>query len=70
MPPQAALKADDADRLVTAILKLANGANEVAGNLEGEITLPPKFDTEPGGAWEISAEAAGYSPSRIRIPAK
>lgn len=70
MPPQAALKPDDANQLVTAILALANGANEVTGNLEGEITLPPKFDTELGGAWEISAEAAGYSPSKIRIPAK
>lgn len=70
MPPQAALKADDADRLVTAILELANGANEVVGNLEGEITLPPKFNTELGGEWEISAESAGYSPSKIRIPAK
>jgi cytochrome c len=70
MPAQAALKPEDANRLVTAILALANGTNEVTGNLEGEITLPPKFDTELGGVWEISAEAPGYSPFKTRIPAK
>jgi cytochrome c len=70
MPPQAALKPDDADKLIAAILGLSQGISEAKGALEGTVQLAPEFGAEPGGAWEISAEAPGYSPARIRIAAK
>jgi len=70
MPPQIALKTQDADKLVAAILKLSEGISETNGTLKGTLQLSPKFDTQPGGAWEFSVEAEGYSPASIRIPAK
>ncbi len=70
MPPQVALKQEDADQLVAAILGLSDGISQVKGTLEGTLPLPPAYDAEPGGAWEISAEAPGYSPAKLRIPAK
>lgn len=70
MPPQVALKPDDADKLIAAILGLSVGMTETRGSLNGNIQLSPDFGAEPGGAWEISAEAPGYAPARTRIPAK
>jgi cytochrome c len=70
MPPQAALKLEDADKLIAAILGFSKGITETKGTLKGGIPLSPEFGAEPGGAWEISAEAPGYAPARTRIPAK
>jgi cytochrome c len=70
MPPQAALKPSDADTLIAAILGLSKGISEANGTLEGTVQLAPEFGAEPGGAWEISAEAPGYAPAKTRIPAK
>jgi len=70
MPPQVALKPEDADKLIAAILSLSAGMTETRGSLNGSIQLSPDFGAEPGGAWEISAEAPGYAPAKTRIPAK
>ena len=70
MPPQIALKAEDADKLIAAILGLSQGITETKGSLSGSLKLAEKSAAEPGGAWEISAEASGYSPAKLRIPAK
>jgi cytochrome c len=70
MPPQVALKPEDADKLIAAILGLSAGMTETRGTAGGNIRLAADFGAEPGGAWEISAEAPGYAPARTRIPAK
>ncbi|MES2439660.1 MAG: PQQ-dependent sugar dehydrogenase [Verrucomicrobiota bacterium] len=71
MPPQIALKDEDADTIVRSILGLAEGISETKGSLDGKITLAPKPATaEAGGAWEFSAEAPGYTTAKFRVPAK
>jgi cytochrome c len=70
MPPQVALKPEQADHLITAILSLSNGFSETKGALEGAIQLSSQGTAEAGGAWEIYAEAPGYSSARIRIAAE
>ncbi len=70
MPPQIALKQEDADKLVTAILGLSDGISETKGKLEGTLELAPKYEVQPGGAWEISVQAPGYAPAKTRVPAK
>jgi cytochrome c len=71
MPPQIALKSEDADTILRAILGLADGISEIKGSAEGKITLAPKPPTATaGGAWEFSAEAPGFTPAKVRIPAK
>ncbi len=70
MPPQIALKPEDSDKLVAAILGLSEGMSETSGSLEGSLKLAPKYDVPTGGAWEISAEAPGYSPAKLRIAAE
>ncbi len=70
MPPQIALKQEDADKLVAAILGLSDGMSQSKGSLEGTLALAPDYGAEPGGVWEISAEAPGYAPAKKRIPAK
>lgn len=71
MPPQIALKDDDAETIVRAILGLADGISETRGNPQGEIKLPPApGNAAPGGAWEITASAPGYSPAKLRLPAR
>jgi cytochrome c len=70
MPPQVALKSEDADLLIAAILGLGEGMTETRGSLSGNIRLSVDYGAEAGGAWEISAEAAGYAPARVRVPAK
>ena len=69
MPPQIAIKPEDADKVIAAILGLSKGMSETKATMEGSIQLAPKGDAQPGGAWEISAEAPGYSAARTRIPA-
>ncbi|MEY4245098.1 MAG: hypothetical protein RLZZ245_2683 [Verrucomicrobiota bacterium] len=70
MPPQIALKPEDASTLITAILGLATGISESKGTLGGTLELaPPPTPAEPGGAWEITAEAPGFTPAKLRIPA-
>jgi len=71
MPPQVALKDGDADKILHAILALSEGMSETKGTLEGQLQLCQKPEAaENGGAWEISAEAPGYSAAKVRIPAK
>lgn len=71
MPPQTALKDSDADTLLRAILGLAEGISETKGTLDGTLKLAPEPATAgPGGAWEFSAEAPGFTPAKFRIPAK
>jgi len=70
MPPQVALKSKDADKLVAAILNISQGISETKGLVNGAITLSPQGNAEAGGAWEIYAEAPGYSSARIRIAAE
>ncbi len=70
MPPQIALSEAHSDKIVRAILNLSDGISETADTLEGELQLSPQFGDHTGGAWEISAEAPGYSPRKTRIPAK
>lgn len=71
MPAQVALKEADAETLVSAVLGLAAGVSEVQGQLSGKLTLAPApANPEPGGAWEFTAEAPGYTAARFRIPAR
>lgn len=71
MPPQAAVKDEDADKILRAILGLAEGISETRGSTDGKIQLAPKPDgAQPGGAWEFSAEAPGYTTAKFRVPAK
>lgn len=70
MPPQVALKPDDSDKLVAAILGLSKGITQTSGTLKGSIKVAAKENLESGGAWEISAEAPGYSSFRTRVPGK
>ena len=70
MPPQIALKDEDADTILRSILGLADGISQTHGSLEGKITLAPKPANAPeGGAWEFTAEAPGYTPAKFRVPA-
>lgn len=71
MPPQAAVKDEDAQKILTAILGLAEGMSETKGTANGTIRLAPTpAAVQQGGAWEFSAEAAGYVAAKFRIPAK
>ncbi|RYD42576.1 MAG: hypothetical protein EOP85_11080, partial [Verrucomicrobiaceae bacterium] len=71
MPPQIALKDEDADTIVRAILGLADGISETKATADGKVTLAPKPEkVEAGGAWEFSATAPGYTAAKFRIPAK
>lgn len=70
MPPQA-ISEEEAQKIVKAVLGLANGMSSVQGKLTGDLPLPASTpELQAGGAWEISAEAPGYQPARIRIPAR
>ena len=71
MPPQIALKDQDSNTILRAILGLADGISQTHGSLDGKITLAPKPATAgDGGAWEFSAEAPGYTPAKFRIAAR
>jgi hypothetical protein len=44
---------------------------ETRGVDQGKLELaPPPAGAEPGGAWEITAEAPGHTAAKARIPAK
>ncbi|QTN30957.1 PQQ-dependent sugar dehydrogenase [Akkermansiaceae bacterium] len=70
MPPQVALKPEDSGKLIAAILGLSKGISEARGTLQGSIKLSPQGESQPGGAWEFSAEAPGFSAARIRVAAQ
>jgi cytochrome c len=71
MPPQIAVTDAEAERMVRAILALADGMGETRGTLNGQLQLAtPVDDAAPGGAWEITAEAPGFATARLRLPAK
>jgi cytochrome c len=71
MPPQIALKNEDADTILRSIFSLAECISESHGCLDGKIILAPKpAIATDGGAWEFSAEAPGFTPARLRIAAK
>lgn len=71
MPPQVAINDADAETLLRAILGLADGISETKATLTGKITLAPAPDSvQPGGGWEFSAEAPGFTAVRFRMPAK
>jgi cytochrome c len=70
MPPQA-LTDPEADKILEAVLALADGASVERGKVEGKLTLPAAPGAaEPGGAWEPIAEAPGMLPARLRLPAR
>lgn len=71
MPPQAALKDEDAEKILQAILGLAKGFSETKGKDAGEIRLAEDpGNAGSGGAWEFSAEAPGFTSAKFRLPAK
>jgi cytochrome c len=71
MPPQAAVSDAEAGTIVRAILGLTEGMAEARGSDIGKLELGPAPDgVQPGGAWEITAEAPGFTAARTRIPAK
>lgn len=71
MPPQAAVTEAEGGTLIRAILGLAEGMAETRGVDQGKLELaPPPAGAEPGGAWEITAEAPGHTAAKARIPAK
>jgi cytochrome c len=70
MPPQITVTDSEADTLLKAILGLADGISQTRGANEGTLTLSPAPESpQPGGAWEITAEAPGHSPARLRLNA-
>jgi len=71
MPPQAAVNQEEAETLLKAILGLGEGISEQRGQLTGSLKLPPSpASAQPGGAWELTAEAPGFLPAKMRLPAK
>jgi len=70
MPPQIALTDEESSKLINAILHLADGMSEARG-LDGKLKLSAKPESAaPGGAWEISAEAPGFTSFKLRVPAQ
>ena len=71
MPPQLAITEQEADAALRAVLALGDVMSETTGSaastLQAPTTLP---DHEPGGAWEITAEAPGHQTTRLRIAAE
>ncbi len=68
MPPQVAVSDADADKIIGAILHLADGMVEASGKA-GKIDLPARpADATPDGAWEFSAESPGYTAAKVRLP--
>lgn len=71
MPPQAAVSDAEGETLIRAILGLADGMAETRGVDEGKLVLPPPpAGAQPGGAWEITAEAPGHTAAKARVPAR
>lgn len=71
MPPQAAVSDAEGETIIRAILALAQGMAETRGTGSGILRLaPPVGSAQAGGAWEITAEAAGHTAARTRVAAK
>jgi cytochrome c len=71
MPPQAALNEEESQKIISAILGLAEGMGEVRGQAKGSLKLPAApTNAEPGGAWEITAQAPNCTIAKTRINAK
>jgi cytochrome c len=71
MPPQIAVSDAEGETIIRAILNLAQGMAETRGAGSGRLRLSPPVDNaQAGGAWEITAEAAGHTSARTRIAAK
>ncbi len=71
MPPQIAVSDTEGQAIIRAVLGLAEGMSESRGAAEGILKLAPApRNAQPGGAWEITAEAPGYRAARTRLPAK
>ena len=70
MPPQTTVSNAQGKSIIRAILGLAEGMVETRGSGEGTLALAAKTpNSQPGGAWEISAEAPGRCVTRTLIPA-
>lgn len=70
MPPQIAASDADKEKILHAILALADGMSSATGPV-GNLVLPAKpANAESGGAWEFSADSPGFSPARLRLPEK
>jgi cytochrome c len=71
MPPQAAVSDAEGETIIRAILGLSQGMAETRGTGSGTLRLsPPVANAQAGGAWEITAEAAGHTAARTRVAAK
>jgi cytochrome c len=71
MPPQPAVSDAEGETIIRAILSLAQGMAETRGTGSGKLRLSPAVENaQAGGAWEITAEAAGHTAARTRITAK
>ena len=71
MPPQAAVTDAEGETIIRAILGLAEGMSETRGSAAGKLALSPKpANAGSGGAWDITAEAPGFSPAKTRLAAK
>lgn len=68
MPPQIAVSDVEGETLVKAVLALASGMSELRGQKDGKLRLAPApADAATGGAWEITAEAPGFTAARVRV---
>jgi len=71
MPPQLAITEQEADAALRAVLALGDVMSETTGSAAGTLQAPTTLpDHEPGGAWEITAEAPGHQTTRLRITAE
>lgn len=71
MPPQLAITEQEADAALRAVLALGDVMSETTGSAAGTLQAPTTLpDHEPGGAWEITAEAPGHQTTRLRIAAE
>ena len=71
MPPQLAITEQETDAALLAVLALGDVMSETTGSAAGTLQAPTTLpDHEPGGAWEITAEAPGHQTTRLRIAAE
>ena len=70
MPPQTAVSYAGGKSVIRTTLGLAEGMVETRGSGQGTLALATKTaNAQPGGAWNISAEAPGHSSARTLSPA-
>jgi cytochrome c len=71
MPPQLAITEQETDAALRAVLALGDVMSETTGSAAGTLQAPTTLpDHEPGGAWEITAEAPGHQTTCLRIAAE